>query len=200
MGLLERWGLVAAKFDGGKTGRGPSGSIAAPYFGQAGQASGANTKDKPMSGSLTIAVIALALMICASASARGSEAVSCTVIVDARSGDVLARDGQCDQRFPPFSSFKVPLAAMGYDAGILSDAGTPRWAWHIGLTAPERDRKPVDPTIWQKDSVLWYSREITRLLGAEAFGRYVAQLNYGNADVSGVPGQDDGMTHAWLGG
>ena len=131
--------------------------------------------------------------------AMAAEPVNCTVILDARSGAVLLREGTCDQRFAPFSSFKLPLAVMGFDAGILVDDVTPRWEWHAGLTAPQRDHKPVDPTIWERDSVLWYSREVTRLLGPEAFGRYVAALDYGSEDVSGAPGKDNGLTHAWIG-
>ena len=144
------------------------------------------------------ALVVLALCV-VPAGVTAAEPVDCTVIVDARSGDVLVREGVCDQRFAPFSTFKLPLAVIGYDAGILTDDVTPRWEWHAGLTAPERDHKPVDPTIWERDSVLWYSREITRLLGAAAFERYVAELGYGNADVSGVPGKDNGLTHGWLG-
>ena len=134
------------------------------------------------------ALFALALCLAPSAAAA-AEPVTCTVIVDGRSGDVLVRDGICDRRFAPFSTFKLPLAVIGYDAGILTDDVTPRWEWHAGLAAPERDHKPVDPTIWERDSVLWYSREITRLLGGEAFERYVAELGYGNGDVSGVAGK-----------
>ena len=144
------------------------------------------------------ALFALALCLAPSAAAA-AEPVTCTVIVDGRSGDVLVRDGICDRRFAPFSTFKLPLAVIGYDAGILTDDVTPRWEWHAGLAAPERDHKPVDPTIWERDSVLWYSREITRLLGGEAFERYVAELGYGNGDVSGVAGKDNGLTHGWLG-
>lgn len=131
--------------------------------------------------------------------AMAADPLACTVILDGRSGDVLVREGICDQRVAPASTFKLPLAVIGYDAGILVDDVTPRWEWHAGLTAPERDHKPVDPTIWERDSVLWYSREITRLLGADAFGRYVAELDYGNEDVSGTPGEDNGLTHSWLG-
>ncbi len=141
-------------------------------------------------------VIALGL---AASHATAAEPVSCTVILDGHSGAVLVREGICDQRFAPFSTFKLPLAVIGYEAGILIDGETPRWEWHAGLTAPERDHKPVDPTVWERDSVLWYSREITRLLGSEAFDRYVAELGYGNGDVSGVPGKNNGLTHGWLG-
>ena len=145
---------------------------------------------------LRIATAALALLTMPVMSA---EPVACTVILDGRSGDLLLREGTCEQRFAPFSTFKLPLAVMGYDAGILVDDVTPRWDWHAGLTAPERDHKPVDPTIWERDSVLWYSRELTRLMGADAFARYVAELDYGNGDVSGAPGKQNGLTNAWLG-
>ena len=53
--------------------------------------------------------------------------VECTLILDAASGGTLYRQGVCDQRFSPASTFKVPLALIGYDAGILSDEHTPSW-------------------------------------------------------------------------
>lgn len=124
--------------------------------------------------------------------------VECTLIVDAASGETLHRDGVCDQRFSPASTFKVPLAVMGYDAGILSNENTPAWDYKTEFNAVKRDRKTVDPTIWERDSVIWYSREITRLLGAEKFAAYVGTFGYGNADVSGTPGKDDGLTGSWV--
>lgn len=124
--------------------------------------------------------------------------VTCTLIVDAGSGATIRRDGSCDERFSPASTFKLPLALMGYDAGILKDAHAPRWTWRPGLEAPKRDRKAVDPTIWERDSVLWYSREVTRHLGSEKFAAYVTKLGYGNQDVSGDPGKNNGLSHSWL--
>lgn len=123
---------------------------------------------------------------------------SCTVILDARSGMVMHRDGICDERFSPASTFKVPLAVMGFDAGILKGAHDPAWTWHEGIEAPKRDRRTVDPMSWERDSVLWYSREVTRRLSFDKFTAYVAQLDYGNKDTSGDPGKDNGLSHAWL--
>jgi beta-lactamase class D len=48
------------------------------------------------------------------------------------------------------------------------------------------------------NSVVRYSQQITEWLGMERFKRYVAQFRYGNEDVSGAPGKNDGLTHAWL--
>jgi beta-lactamase class D len=41
------------------------------------------------------------------------------------------------------------------------------------------------------------SREMVSALRA-AGGRVVSLFNYGNVDVSGNPGQGDGLTQAWL--
>ncbi|UVC12972.1 class D beta-lactamase [Mesorhizobium onobrychidis] len=126
------------------------------------------------------------------------EDVECTLILDAASGETLYRQGVCDQRFSPASTFKVPLALIGYDAGILSDEHTPAWDYKPEFNAVKRDQKTVDPTIWEKDSVLWFSREITRRLGSERFAGYVSKFDYGNTDVSGTPGKNDGLTRSWV--
>ncbi|ANT52166.1 class D beta-lactamase [Mesorhizobium amorphae] len=124
--------------------------------------------------------------------------VECTLIEDAVSGETLYRDGVCDQRFSPASTFKVPLALIGYDAGILNDEHTPSWDYRPEFNAVKRDRKTVDPTIWERDSVLWYSREITSRLGSERFAGYVSKFGYGNMDVSGSAGKNDSLTHSWV--
>jgi beta-lactamase class D len=46
--------------------------------------------------------------------------------------------------------------------------------------------------------VVWYSREITRRLGAERFKDYADRFDYGNRDLSGDPGQNNGLSNAWL--
>ncbi|RUV81918.1 class D beta-lactamase, partial [Mesorhizobium sp. M5C.F.Ca.IN.020.14.1.1] len=108
------------------------------------------------------------------------------------------RQGVCDQRFSPASTFKVPLSLIGYDAGILIDVHTPAWDYKPEFNAVKRDQKTVDPTIWEKDSVLWFSQEITRRLGSERFAGYVSKFDYGNTDVSGDAGKNDGLTRSWV--
>jgi len=125
-------------------------------------------------------------------SAKAAEPIRCTVIIDEQSGDALYRQGTCDQAFYPQSTFKLPLAMMGYDAGILTDAQNPRLKYQAKFGGPERVKKDVDPLIWEKDSIVWYSQELTRKLGDKAFADYVKRFGYGNTDVSG------GLTEAWL--
>jgi beta-lactamase class D len=123
-----------------------------------------------------------------------------TLVVEAANGAVLDREGaQCETRTSPASTFKLALAVMGYDAGILSDAHAPAWPYKEEYAAwMDSWRKTVDPTSWLRDSVVWYSREITRRLGAERFQDYVDRLGYGNRDLSGDPGRNNGLTNAWL--
>lgn len=47
-------------------------------------------------------------------------------------------------------------------------------------------------------SVVWYSQRITHALGAERFRSYVRQFDYGNQDVAGDPGHDNGLDRAWI--
>lgn len=147
---------------------------------------------------------ALALLLALGLSAPAFDAtaarkvIECTVILDQDSGAAIVRTGTCDTRFTPMSTFKVPLALIGYDAGVLEDQQTPRWNYDPKFDAPRRARKPVDPTIWEADSILWYSQELTRRLGPETFGDYVRRLDYGNRDTAGRAGEDDGLTQSWL--
>lgn len=145
-------------------------------------------------------LVALPLIIAfaGKAEAATQKPIACTLILDAKTGKNIHREGACAERFSPASTFKVPLAVIGYDAGILMDAHKPAWSWRPGIEAPKRDRKKVDPTIWERDSVLWYSREITRRLGQEKFAAYIARLDYGNKDVAGDAGKNNGLTHSWL--
>lgn len=124
-----------------------------------------------------------------------------TVLVDAASGRVLHRSGPCATRFTPCSTFKVPLALMGFDAGILSDAHHPAWDYDPKRDAAHRadERARTDPTRWEAVSVVWYSQELTRKLRMQRFQGYVDRFGYGNRDLSGDPGKKDGLTRAWLG-
>ncbi len=127
-----------------------------------------------------------------------ADRVECTVVIDALSGEAIYRTGKCDQAVYPQSTFKLPLAMMGYDAGILKDAHTPRWDYQAKFERPKREQQATDPTIWERDSIVWYSQEIARRLGKQAFANYIRGFDYGNRDVAGGPGGTDGLTESWL--
>jgi beta-lactamase class D len=124
---------------------------------------------------------------------------TCTAIADAASGKVLKQEGVCDRRVTPASTFKIALSLMAFDSGYLIDEHHPALPFEKGYPDfIESWKTTTDPASWMKNSVVWYSWQITGRLGKERFKDYVIAFNYGNEDVSGNPGKHDGLTRAWL--
>ena len=142
----------------------------------------------------------LALACLMSVTQAAAMDAACLVVADVASGTVVHREGQsCEERIGPASTFKLPLAVMGFDAGILIDADAPAWPYQARYAAVRSiDRRTTTPRTWIHNSVLWYSRVLVQELGAARFEAYVRAFDYGNADVSGERGAGNGMTHAWL--
>lgn len=132
--------------------------------------------------------------------AAGETHLRALLMIDTATGKILHRSGACGSRFTPCSTFKIPLALMGFDAGILKDAHNPAWDYDPKVHQASRpeEKQRTDPTSFEKNSVIWFSREITGRLGAAKFKAYIDRLGYGNRDVSGNPGKNDGLTHSWL--
>ena len=129
-----------------------------------------------------------------------SAALECTTITDVASGIRLAHEGQCDQRVTPASTFNIAVSLMGYDSGILLDQHTPALPFRAGYADDlPAWRATTDPTGWFRHSVLWFAQQVTARLGAERFQRYVHQFSYGNQDLSGDPGKDNGLHLSWVG-
>lgn len=148
--------------------------------------------------SLFAAAMGFSALFAGTLPALAADPIRCTVVIDAATGEPIHREGDCDRRVYPMSTFKLPLAMMGYDAGVLEDETTPRWEYQEKFKAPKRVQKATDPTSWEADSVVWYSQELTRQLGEKAYGDYVRGFDYGNRDVAGGPGRTDGLTESWL--
>jgi beta-lactamase class D len=135
-----------------------------------------------------------ALLLCVSAHAGSS----CTLLADS-TGRVLLEEGRCDSATTPASTFKLPLALMGADAGYLKGAHSPSIAYRDSFAASlPSHREAADPTRWMTESVVWYSQEMTLSMGMERFGAYVERFGYGNRNLSGDRGRGNGLTNAWL--
>lgn len=126
--------------------------------------------------------------------------LKCTVIADAVTGSTLHESGECTRRVSPCSSFKLPLAIMGFDSGILQSPTSPTWELKPEYNPSPRDQtyRHVYPALWQSDSVVWFSQQLTTRLGGERFAEYVKKFEYGNQDVSGDSGKQNGLTQSWL--
>lgn len=147
-------------------------------------------------------MLARLLLACSGllALAGAAQADTCTLVTELETGRVLKREGDCERRSSPASTFKVPLSLMGVDAGILKGEDEPAWPYKPEYKAwREAWRTTITPRPWLRESVVWYSQVLTRTMGMERFRRYVDAFQYGNRDISGDKGKANGLTHSWLG-
>ncbi|HEY0065298.1 MAG TPA: class D beta-lactamase [Telluria sp.] len=125
---------------------------------------------------------------------------SCTVLLDAATGTLLSREGHCDERVTPASTFNIPIALMGFDSGILQSEHAPVLPFKEGYPSYIASwRADTDPSSWLQNSVVWYAQQVTGGLGAARFRQYVQGFGYGNLDLSGDPGKENGLTQSWIG-
>lgn len=126
--------------------------------------------------------------------------VACTLVFRlGQEAPIYQAGKRCDEEFAPASTFKLPLALMGFETGLLQSSDTPVVEYDPALNAPYRSwQQATTPQSWLQYSVIWYSQWLTRQLGMEAFQSHVDLLGYGNRDLSGTPGRNDGLTRAWL--
>lgn len=97
----------------------------------------------------------------------------------------------CKERFPACSTFKVPLAVMAFQAGILKDENqTLKWDGQKRFL--DQWNKDQNAQTWMKESVVWFSQELTPKLGIGQFKKYLKDFQYGNQGLTG------GITQAWL--
>jgi len=145
---------------------------------------------------LILLSVIIVLIIASAAHAR----TICTIIADAETEKILLQQGNCKERITPASTFKIAISLMGFDSGFLKDEHSPVLAYHEGDVdwGGAAWRQPIDPMNWIKYSVVWFSQRVTQSLGKERFQRYVSEFQYGNADVSGDSGRDNGMLRSWI--
>jgi beta-lactamase class D len=130
--------------------------------------------------------------------AAADAAEVCTAVADAATGQFLVQRGDCGRRVTSASTFKIAISLMGYDAGILKDEHTPLLPYRPGYVDWRASwLYPTDPAKWMKDSVVWYSQQVTQSLGKERFADYTRKFDYGNADVTG-DAEHDGLTLSWI--
>lgn len=124
---------------------------------------------------------------------------TCTLVADSAGKILLEHGNACAPRTTPASTFKLPLALMGADAGWIRGAHAPRLAYRDSFPAAiPSHREATDPIRWETESVVWYSQELTRALGMDKFRSYVERFGYGNRDLSGNPAKGDGLVRSWL--
>ena len=143
---------------------------------------------------------AAGLLLAAGFTMPAKAGIICTIVADAASEEVIFEKGDCETRVTPASTFKLALAVMGYDSGFLENSEEPVLPFMKGYPDWGGDnwRQPTTPRSWMEYSVVWYSQRIAEFLGRERLHDYAAGFGYGNADVSGDPGKDNGLERAWI--
>ncbi|QRG04801.1 class D beta-lactamase [Xanthobacter dioxanivorans] len=146
---------------------------------------------------LTVLLSLVAGAVLAAAPARAAE--DCLLVTDLETGRVLAKQGLCATRHPPNSTFKVALALMGFDAGLLKSDSQPviEPPPDADLSRPET-RGPQTPRSWMQNSVVWYSQVLARQLGAERIAHYLKAFAYGSENIGGVKGDDEPLARFWI--
>lgn len=129
-----------------------------------------------------------------------SAATLCTLVADAATGQTMVSRGDCATRFTPASTFKIPLAVMAFDAGLLENQHAPVMTFREGLADWGGDlwKQPTDPARWMKFSVVWVSQVLAQSLGEARLRDTAAAFGYGNADFSGDAGKNNGLERAWI--
>jgi beta-lactamase class D len=123
----------------------------------------------------------------------------CTLVYDVDKSTFLLKDGSCDQLISPASTFKIPLSLMGYDSGYLTSLDLPELPFRADYPVSLASHKhETSPAYWMKNSVVWFSQVLTEWLGMKRLINYVDAFDYGNKDLSGDPGMNNGLTRAWL--
>ncbi len=118
----------------------------------------------------------------------------CFVLYDLKTDKVKCQynSARCATRFAPCSTFKITIALMAFDKGILRDENT-TYKWDGVVRWNPNWNRDTSAAEWLKYSVVWYSQRITPQLGPVAITNYLAEFDYGNQDISG------GLTNFWLG-
>lgn len=150
-----------------------------------------------MRAALFALLLAVGTLVSAAVSSQAGEI--CTLVIDATSRQTILERGDCATPVTPASTFKMPLALIGFDSGVLVDPHTPALAFQQGYADWVAEwRQDTDPARWMQYSVVWYSQRIAHALGAERLTDYTHAFDYGNADFSGDPGMDNGLDRAWI--
>jgi beta-lactamase class D len=129
---------------------------------------------------------------------NASAHVVCTAVADAGTGKLVIEQGECKRRVTPASTFKIAISLMGYDSGFLIDEHHPVLPYREAYIDWGIDaRQAADPARWMRDSVVWFSQQVTQSVGKARFADYTSRFQFGNADVSG-DSTHDGLTLSWI--
>jgi len=107
----------------------------------------------------------------------------CTIIKDYKTKQELVKQGDCEERYTPCSTFKLAIALMGYDKSILVNENEPMFEYNpkIHTRAYNKNQKQNQtPKSWLEYSCIWCSKEILKKLNGQDVAKYLKIFDYGN--------------------
>lgn len=142
---------------------------------------------------MKILFLSIGLLFCVSILAEPT----CFLVKE--NNQVIVREGSCTERYAPCSTFKIAISLMGYNEGLLTDESHPQIPFKKGYAdSIEAWKQSHNPKLWMKNSCVWYSQILTQKLKMSKFQEYVKKFEYGNIDVTGDVGKNNGLSHSWL--
>lgn len=117
----------------------------------------------------------------------------CFLLFNMKTGhiDKVIGDERCRKQLPACSTFKVPLAVMAFDSGILKDESV-TLKWDGKKDSREESNRDHNAQTWMKQSIVWFSQRLTPKLGKKKIQKYLNDFDYGNKDLAA------GIQQAWL--
>jgi len=127
-----------------------------------------------------------------------AQTIDCIIVK--KGEQLLIKEGEnCNTAYSPNSTFKIPLAVMGFESSVLKTAHNPVWKPQKPVTyLKQYHNHEQSPSSWMRFSVVWYSQILTQKLGMKTFQNYVNKFNYGNKNLSGDEGKNNGLTDSWI--
>lgn len=124
---------------------------------------------------------------------RLAGAGTCFKLIQISSGQVVEEINSklCAQRYSPNSTFKIPLALMGFEKGLLTTEDQVI-KWDGKKHSRTELNQDQTPRTWMDRSVVWVSQWLTPQLTEPVIQKFLKDFNYGNQDFSG------GLSKAWL--
>lgn len=124
----------------------------------------------------------------------------CTVVMDPQTRTAVLWHGSCAARYTPASTFKLPLAVMGFDAGALKSGTEPTLQYRTEDIdwGDASWREPTNPERWMRRSVVWYSQRIVEAVSHARVVQYAQAFKLGNADLSGDASPFGSAHPAWV--
>jgi beta-lactamase class D len=115
----------------------------------------------------------------------------CFLLYNVKESKIVKEWGEdCYEKYPAASTFKVPLAVMAFDSGVLKNEeeiikwdGEKRWLDHWN--------KDQNARTWMQYSVVWVSQELTPKIGEKKLKKYLHDFSYGNEEITDI-------REAWL--